>query len=289
MATLDKQALVDAIRKAIEESGNNWISLRQFLSHSGLKNSDIFRYFSTWSEAVEASGIELKPDNQKIAIEDLLVDWAEVVRRLRQIPARRNYRFVGRYSYGAFRRRFGSWSDIPLKFREYAQQNAEWADEWADVLTLISVEVPETPNLNTSDVPISSEVVAGSRETWHSKIGNRLVYGDPINFRGLQHEPVNEQGVVFLFGMVAKELGYLVEVVRSEFPDCEAKHKIGPSKWERVKIEFEFESRNFREHNHSASECDVIVCWRHNWKDIPPHIEIVELQTEIKKLAKSDE
>jgi hypothetical protein len=37
---------------------------------------------------------------------------------------------------------------------------------------------------------------------------------------------VNEQGVVFLFGMVAKELGYMVEVVQTGYPDCEAKDKL---------------------------------------------------------------
>src|SRR5205085_684390 len=37
------------------------------------------------------------------------------------------------------------------------------------------------------------------------------IYGDFINFRGLQHAPVNEQGVVFLFGMICRELGYVVE------------------------------------------------------------------------------
>jgi hypothetical protein len=96
-----------------------------------------------------------------------------------------------------------------------------------------------------------------------------------MQWPGFRHEPVNEQGVILLFGMVAKDLGYTIESVQNEFPDCEAKRQLGPNRWQRVNIEFEFESRNFREHRHPVSGCDVIVCWRHNWDDCP--IEVLEL------------
>jgi hypothetical protein len=89
------------------------------------------------------------------------------------------------------------------------------------------------------------------------------------------------------FGMVAKELGYTVEAVQSGFPDCEAKRQIAPHRWQRVHLEFEFESRNFRDHGHSLTGCDVIVCWRHNWPDSPPHLEILELSSLIKSLPTS--
>jgi hypothetical protein len=100
---------------------------------------------------------------------------------------------------------------------------------------------------------------------------------------------VNEEGVVFLFGMVAKELGYMVEALQAGFPDCEAKRQVGPNKWQRVRIEFEFESRNFRDHGHPDEGCDVIICWRHNWHECPTHIEVVALETVIQSLAKSED
>jgi hypothetical protein len=119
-------------------------------------------------------------------------------------------------------------------------------------------------------------------------LDHRPIYGQPMDFRGLRHEPVNEQGVVLLFGMVAKELGYTVEAVQSGFPDCEAKRQIAPQRWQRVHLEFEFESRNFRDHGHSLTGCDVIVCWRHNWPDCPRHLEILELSSLIKSLPTYD-
>lgn len=99
---------------------------------------------------------------------------------------------------------------------------------------------------------------------------------------------MNENGVIFLFGIVARELGYSVEAVQAGFPDCEAKRQISAGKWQRVRIEFEYESRNFRDHGHSGQQCDVIVCWRHNWPDCPSHVEVVALSEVIKQLAKSD-
>jgi hypothetical protein len=86
----------------------------------------------------------------------------------------------------------------------------------------ISTSIPSIPP-RTQSVPRSPRRL------------DRPTYGDPIDFRGLRHEPVNEDGVVFLFGMVARELGYLVEAVQAGFPDCEAKLQIAPSKWQRVR------------------------------------------------------
>ena len=125
------------------------------------------------------------------------------------------------------------------------------------------------------------------KKTRHVPLKDRATYGNPTHFRGLRHEPVNEQGVVLLFGMLAKELGYVIEAVQTGFPDCEAKRQIAPERWQRVHIEFEFESRNFRDHGHAAKGCDVIVCWRHNWGEYPEHIQILELSAIIKSLGDS--
>lgn len=110
----------------------------------------------------------------------------------------------------------------------------------------------------------------------------RALLGEPLNFRGLQHAPINEQGVVFLFGMVWRELGYLVEAVQTGFPDCEGKRKVDTHTWERVRIEFEFKSSNFLKHTHDPNLCDLIICWEHDWLNSP--LEVLELRKEIQKL-----
>jgi hypothetical protein len=177
---------------------------------------------------------------------------------------------------------------FPGRFRAFAGANPDWADVVA-LLPVISVADVRDP---ARIAPIEDrEFAAIGLVSPHkyTKLHGAPTYGDPIDFRGLRHEPVNEQGVVFLFGIVARELGCLVEAVQTGYPDCEAKRQIGPGKWQRVRIEFEYESRNFRDHGHPVNGCDIIVCWRHNWSDCPQNLEVLELRNVIKTLAASDD
>jgi len=102
--------------------------------------------------------------------------------------------------------------------------------------------------------------------------------GPPFARHPLTNAPVNEMGVVFLFALVAWDLGFQVESLwtRGE-PDGRGKRQVAPGKWQDVRIEFEYESRNFRLHGHDPKKCDVLVCWRHNWKECPEEIEVIEL------------
>lgn len=108
---------------------------------------------------------------------------------------------------------------------------------------------------------------------------DRPLLGAPTRIPGLAHEPVNEMGVVLLFGMLAEKLGFIVESVQSSFPDCEVKWEVEPGRWQRLRIEFEYESRNFKDHGHDPRGCDLVVCWRHNWNNAPPELEILELSS----------
>jgi len=57
--------------------------------------------------------------------------------------------------------------------------------------------VRELRQLPTRFVPTSPAQI-------HSKLDDRPVYGNPTDFRGLRHELVNENGVIFLFSIVAR-------------------------------------------------------------------------------------
>jgi hypothetical protein len=106
---------------------------------------------------------------------------------------------------------------------------------------------------------------------------DRPVMGEPFDRSPMTNAPVNELGVMVLFGMVAAGLGLQVESVQGKFPDCVAKRQVAPGKWQYLRIEFEYESKNFKLHGHDPKGCDMIVCWRHNWKECPAEIEVVEL------------
>lgn len=107
------------------------------------------------------------------------------------------------------------------------------------------------------------------------------IVGDLINFRGLVYSPINEQGVVFLFGKVAEDLNMYVEEIKTGFPDCIGRRFTGRG-WERVAIEFEFKSRNFLAHGHDPQQCDIIICWEHDWGGAP--LEVIELREVVEQL-----
>lgn len=92
----------------------------------------------------------------------------------------------------------------------------------------------------------------------------------------LPFEPENELGVVYLFGLVARRLGFHVEDISASYPDCLATLGNGGQK-HKVRIEFEFKSSSFRAHRHDPKKCDVVVCWTHNWPELPRRIQVIEL------------
>jgi Homing endonuclease associated repeat len=106
---------------------------------------------------------------------------------------------------------------------------------------------------------------------------DRPLLGAPTRPCGLAYEPVNEMGVLALFCMLSRQLGFVIESVQAGFPDCEAKIEVAPGRWQHFRIEFEYESRNFKDHRHDPEKCDLIVCWRHNWKDCPANLQVLEL------------
>ena len=124
----------------------------------------------------------------------------------------------------------------------------------------------------------SSDSVGPLRSSASSVVKkDRPVMGEPCDRSPMTNAPMNELGVMVLFGMVAAGLGLQVESVQGKFPDCLAKRQVAPGKWQHLRIEFEYESKNFKLHGHDPKGCDMIVCWRHNWKECPAEIEVVEL------------
>jgi len=276
----DKQHILDSIR-AIAKGLGRAPTRSEFVGLAKISEYSVSQSFPSWNDAVRSAGLHANTMNVRLEDSELLKDWGETVRTNRAIPARRAYRRVGKYDPRTLERRFGPWSSLAEVFLNFAKDNPEWAD----VVPLLPAPVVKQEHGSNND--LASPILP--KKTRHVPLKDRATYGNPTHFRGLRHEPVNEQGVVLLFGMLAKELGFVIETVQTGFPDCEAMRQVTPERWQRVHIEFEFESRNFRDHGHPSTGCDVIVCWRHNWAECPENIEVVELSRVIKSLAKSED
>jgi len=254
----DKQHILNSIA-AIARGLGRAPSQSEFATLARISEHYVTKFFPSWNDAVRAAGRQPYTLNVRLDDSELLKDWGQTVRRNRALPSRRAYRRNGKYDIRTIERRFGvPWSSLPDVFRNFAQDKPEWAD----VLALLPTPAPK-PGSNPLKKPITKNDHSPSpnppANPQHSPLKDRATYGNATHFRGLRHEPVNEQGVVLLFGMLAKELGYMVEAVQTGFPDCEAMRQIAPQRWQRVLIEFEFESRNFRDHGHPLTGCDVIA------------------------------
>jgi hypothetical protein len=279
---VDREQLIAAIRAAVEAGGGKPLSMQKFFAVSKLKMRAITRNFPKWSDAMKAAGFDFEKYPRRVTSEQLMADWGETARKLGHIPTFREYAILGRFNQSVLKRRFGGrWVNILSAFRSFAMKN----QHWVDVLTM----------LPRSDQKVSArrKKMPGRRGTGleqqaakEARMESRQISGDPLYLEGISHAPVNETGVVLLFGAMAARLGFMVESVRANFPDCQAKRRIGPDAWLTLRIEFEYESRNFRDHGHHPEGCDMIVCWVHNWSDCPQRLKVIALSEELARLRR---
>ncbi|MBL8874823.1 MAG: hypothetical protein JNM86_03395 [Phycisphaerae bacterium] len=288
-----RQQIIRAIRELAKNLGRVPRKV-EFHAQTGIREHALQRACTNWNEAVKAAGFapyHVKPASD----EQLFEDWGGVVRKLGRQPKRDEYNKLGRFSPYLWKKRFVSWKGAARLFCGFGKGKPEWNDvveilerKGTDDEAAALLLGKERPNAASAVLLADSRVepfrLRGawrkSEKGWTGR--GTIAYGDPIDFRRLRNAPVNENGVILLFGMIASEMGLMIEAVQPGFPDCEAMYQCEDGKWRRVRIEFEFESRNFVLHGHKVEGCDVIVCWKHNWKECP--LQVIELSSVVKTL-----
>ncbi len=235
-----------------------------------LHHSEIRARFGALSVALRAAGLEPKGPGYVYAADGLLLDWARVARKLARLPSMSFYRAHGNCGVQSFFNNFGGWSEVPRCFVRMVR-GKRITSKWKDVLAMIA-------KTNGAGVPSSPQLDPAKHRP------DRPVYGPPLQCPGAAHEPVNEAGVVYLFGALSQQLGFVMLRMQTGFPDCEAMREVGPSHWQRVRIEFEFASRNFKQHGHRKVDCDMIVCWIHDWPECPEELDVLELRKIVRGL-----
>lgn len=238
------------------------ITRERFRQATGLPESRIRKAFGTYNALVRAAGLQPSLFHQMVSEDEMLAALRDAVREAGGPIGYSHFTRVGR-----------------VRPRHYLRRWASWPEAIAALCAWIERNDPGFAYLGALRRYAEAE---RERQSGRDEEGDRR-YGRLLNFRGLLHAPVNEQGVILLFGAVAAELGFLIESIGTDFPDCEAKRQAEDGTLERVGIEFELRSRGFREHEHDPAACDLIVCWEHNWPDCP--VEVLELRTRIRQLA----
>jgi hypothetical protein len=103
------------------------------------------------------------------------------------------------------------------------------------------------------------------------------------NWDGLLRSPIYEQEVIILFSKLTQYLKMRIERFSTRFPDAYLRVKIG-KKWILKSAEFEIYSSAFVDHGHlkdmkeNEKECDMIICWIHDWDHVPENIKVIELR-----------
>jgi hypothetical protein len=279
-----REELIAAIQRCAAEVGRV-PTMAEVRRATKLTKFAIRRHFTTFEEALCACGLDPKGPGYLISEMALFLDWAGLVRKIGKVPTLTEYEMEGGYSVRPMRRLYKGWTHLPAGMLEFAREN-QLEGEWGDVLDVVSSYLAQAEEQGRTSGQINGRYVKsanGKTDGGADEAGWRMqfredqpVYGTPLLPTPLSHSPMNELGVVFLFGAIARELGFMVMRIQAAFPDCEAMYQVGPGRWQRVRIEFEFESRNFVQHMHEVEGCDLIVCWHHNWKNCP--LEVLELK-----------
>lgn len=275
-----KQEIVQEIIRIANQANSGSLTQKDFVQKSSIPLSTLRYHFGSFNKAVEAAGLDPNEPGipitgyQKLTDDELFEEIGNLWKKCGKRPTLSFLNAEGKFSITPYKKRWGSFDKA---VDEYLHLYGE-PDVQKDVPENISkfVRAKQKPVVIPKTHKPKSEAAKQKR----------IIYGEPLEFRGLRYAPVNEQGVVYLFGMVSRELGFLIESVRTDFPDCEGKRCLNSegTKWEHVKIEFELKSSNFLEHGHDPDNCDLIVCWSHDWEDSP--IEVLELKTGIRRLTK---
>ena len=276
-----RDSIIQTLQNVAGQLGKSTLSKREVQPHVAL--SAINYHFGNLGTALNAAGLSVAVrDSSAIGkrsrVDDckLFESISDVERKIGRLPNLSEYRANdGAFSSTPFSDRFGGWSST---LQHYEKWKADRTGSCESPVIAPDVSI-DGASLALPGHQSQPPIQAGRKASKPPQL-----YGEPIDFRGLRHAPINEQGVVYLFGMISRELGFSVEALQQGFPDCEGKYLFDASRklWAKARIEFEFKAANFKEHSHDENGCDVIVCWENDWPDCP--LRVVELKREIMRL-----
>jgi len=267
---MSKREIVAAIKKCTQELGHA-PNFTELTKRTPLSRSRMKRLFGSYGMAIRACGMKHRC-GAPISLDVLFPDWAKVVRKLKRVPTMYEYTRESPFTAKPLASRCKGWRRVPKMMLAYMEKQ-RITDAWRDVAEAIGRDRPATWKRRAPVRPVRP-AGGGASGRWKLLKG-RPTFGPPMTEFGMLCGPENENGVLFLFGMLAWRLGFAVRKIQQGFPDIVALRKIDEQTWQEVKVEAEYESRNFLRHGHPPRGCDVLVCWIHNWPECP--VEVIEL------------
>jgi hypothetical protein len=299
-----KQALIGRLKRLARTLGRDSVTRTEFTRRTGIPIGKVQYHFGKWSEFCRAAGLTPnRPRGVPIPDDELFAAMRDALLALGRVGTKQDFAKHFRFGPVILLRRGWTWRTALALLGQWATKNdptfpyldqlpkPEEAPAPGPRLVAgrngLAFAKGHVPSFANGRAPRPAKKPAARRRGGRAPRGpgnaGRRVYGDLLGFRCFLNAPTNEIAVAMLFAVVAADLGFAIEWAGSAFPDCDARRRVGPGKWRRVRIEFEYLSRNFAIHDHDPAGCDLIVCWEDNWgRDAP--VEVLELKTLIERL-----
>jgi len=109
------------------------------LQAAGITRHHVRRNFHSLQLALASAGLLVRGLGFRLPDSTLLLDWAEVARKLRRLPTMPEYQCSGRFRTQVLIHHFESWQQVPEAFARFAHEGKA-QDDWQDVLALISAD-----------------------------------------------------------------------------------------------------------------------------------------------------
>lgn len=146
---MDKQFIVDEIRRTAQENNDVPLGRRAFTNTTGIKEGDwIGRYWVRWGDAVREAG--LAPNKKKVAFDDslLMEKIIGLTRELGRLPTvwevRMRKRSDASFPNDRVFSRYGTKQQLAAKIRQYCEGRAGYEDVAPLCAVVITEPVPHS-------------------------------------------------------------------------------------------------------------------------------------------------
>lgn len=191
-------SLLNELKRVAKLIGKDTMTQKDFNLHSKTNHSTIVNRFGSWNAALKKAGLPVGR-KAKITNEELFLEIEKVWDRLGRQPQYKEMERFGTFSLKPYENKFGSWIKAVEEFVLWKNKKGSTIEKELDDIT--------------------PDILIETRR--QHKRAKKVEYGEPIDFLGLRHAPLNEQGVVYLFGILSRKMGFIIEAVRTHFPDCQ--------------------------------------------------------------------
>ncbi|MDY0297697.1 MAG: hypothetical protein RB296_10305 [Acidobacteriota bacterium] len=268
-----REEIIDELRKVAAKLGVSHLKQQDFILNSTIPINTVKYHLGTWVQAVKAAGLEPPRDFAGSENPELVQD-DELLRELVRL-----HHVGGKPPTVEIIKAHGAFSLEYYTSRWQTLERAMWKarEMFPEAFREDTPRPPDRdlfPEADTSPIRLIPQTIKPKRT---ERTERQL--GEPMRFRGLRSSPVDRDGVLFLFGMLAVELGFELEFVSRERPHAEGRRyfDLQREQWKHQRVEFFFKSSEYTPDQDSGREpCDLLVCWEHDCEDCP--VEVLELK-----------